>query len=318
MTVECKHTPLYPVSQIRKKYELQVSNLHKIYIEEHGSASGRPVVVLHGGPGGAINREVTQYFDPNKWRVILFDQRGCGKSTPFASLEENTTWDLVSDIEKIREMLGIDRWAVFGGSWGSTLGLAYGVTHPDRCELLILRGIFLGRKRDIYWLYQDGASSIYPDAWDRFLAPISVNDRGDLVAAYYDALTSNNKNIQLVAAKAWSVWEGSICQLVPKQSTIDDFSVDKFALAFARIECHYFFNQCFFLSDDYIISNISKLENIPGYIVHGRYDVVCPAIQAWQLHKAWKGSKLTFIDNAGHSLSESGISQQILAWTEQL
>jgi proline iminopeptidase len=247
----------------------------------------------------------------------MFDQRGCGKSTPFAELEENTTWDLVSDIEKIRNHLSIDKWVVFGGSWGSTLSLAYSQTHPDSCKGLILRGIFLVRKKELDWFYQEGASNIFPDRWESFLDPIPVEKRDNLMQAYYEILTGEDHSKKIEAAKAWSTWEGSTVKLLEDENFISDFSDDKFAEAFARIECHYFMNNCWFDSDNHLIENMHKIRHIPGVIIHGRYDIVCPVIQAWDLHKAWPEADLHIIPDAGHSIFEDGIKNKILEYTDR-
>ena len=298
-------------------FSLPVSDLHTIYVEESGNKNGKPVIFLHGGPGGGVDPKYRRYFDPEKWRIIMFDQRGCGKSTPFAELEENTTWDLVSDIEKIRNHLSIDKWVVFGGSWGSTLSLAYSQTHPDSCKGLILRGIFLVRKKELDWFYQEGASNIFPDRWESFLEPIPVEKRDNLMQAYYEILTGEDHSKKIEAAKAWSTWEGSTVKLLEDENFISDFSDDKFAEAFARIECHYFMNNCWFDSDNHLIENMHKIKHIPGVIIHGRYDIVCPVIQAWDLHKAWPEADLHIIPDAGHSIFEDGIKNKILEYTDR-
>ena len=298
-------------------FSLPVSDLHTIYVEESGNKNGKPVIFLHGGPGGGVDPKYRRYFDPEKWRIIMFDQRGCGKSTPFAELEENTTWDLVSDIEKIRNHLSIDKWVVFGGSWGSTLSLAYSQTHPDSCKGLILRGIFLVRKKELDWFYQEGASNIFPDRWESFLEPIPVEKRDNLMQAYYEILTGEDHSKKIEAAKAWSTWEGSTVKLLEDENFISDFSDDKFAEAFARIECHYFMNNCWFDSDNHLIDNMHKIKHIPGVIIHGRYDIVCPVIQAWDLHKAWPEADLHIIPDAGHSIFEDGIKNKILEYTDR-
>ena len=231
---------LYPKAKVFNSFNLKVSKLHTIFIEESGNKNGKPVIFLHGGPGGGISSTYRQYFNPDEWRIIMFDQRGCGQSTPFAELNENTTWDLVSDIEKIRNHLQIEKWVVFGGSWGSTLSLAYSQKHPNACKGLILRGIFLVRKKEIDWFYQSGASNVFPDKWESFLAPIPKNKRDNLLGAYYDILTGDDQEKKIAAAKAWSTWEGSTVRLILDESFISDFEEEKFAEAFARIECHYF------------------------------------------------------------------------------
>lgn len=308
---------LFPNIEPFNTFSLPVSDLHTIYVEESGNKNGKPVIFLHGGPGGGVDPKYRRYFDPEKWRIIMFDQRGCGKSTPFAELEENTTWDLVSDIEKIRNHLSIDKWVVFGGSWGSTLSLAYSQTHPDSCKGLILRGIFLVRKKELDWFYQEGASNIFPDRWESFLEPIPVEKRDNLMQAYYEILTGEDHSKKIEAAKAWSTWEGSTVRLLQDENFISDFSDDKFAEAFARIECHYFMNNCWFDSDNHLIENMHKIKHIPGVIIHGRYDIVCPVIQAWDLHKAWPEADLHIIPDAGHSIFEDGIKNKILEYTDR-
>ena len=247
----------------------------------------------------------------------MFDQRGCGKSTPFAELEENTTWDLVADIEKIRDHLQIDQWVVFGGSWGSTLSLAYSQKHPNACKGLILRGIFLVRKKEIDWFYQYGASNIYPDKWESYLAPIPENKRDNLLSAYYEILTGDDHEKKIEAAKAWSTWEGSSVRLILDDDFISDFGDEKFAEAFARIECHYFMNNCWLPTENYLIENVDKIRHIPAVIVHGRYDIICPVVQAWDLHKAWPEADLHIIPDAGHSIYEEGIKNKLLEYTDK-
>ena len=307
----------YPSIEPYNQGTLKVSDIHTLYYEQCGNPKGKPVVFLHGGPGGGCSSFYRQYFDPKKWRVILFDQRGAGKSTPHAELRENTTWDLVSDIEKIRVNLNIENWFVFGGSWGSTLALTYSETHPERCNGLILRGIFMVRKKEIYWFYQEGASNIYPDAWEEYLKPIPEAERGDLVAAYYKRLTSENSKIRLEAAKAWSIWEGSTSKLIPNQASIAGYGSDRFAEAFARIECHYFINNCFFDEEDFLLKNVHKIRHIPGVIVQGRYDIPCPVVSAWELHKAWPEAELIIVPDAGHSMSEPGIRSALIEATDK-
>jgi proline iminopeptidase len=266
------------------------------------------MVVLVGG----ITPMYRQYFDPELWRIVIFDQRGCGKSTPYAELAENTTWDLVEDIEKLRRHLEIDRWVVFGGSWGSTLALAYAQTHPDRCKGLILRGIFMLRASEIRWFYQEGASNIYPDAWQEYLKPIPVEERNDLLAAFYRRLTSEDRQVRLEAARAWSVWEASTSKLIPSDISKSSFGKAEFAEAFARIECHYFVNQGFLKEENQLLNNVDRLSHLPGVIVQGRYDVVCPMITAWELHQAWQEAELIVIEDAGHSISEPGIKDALI------
>jgi len=308
---------LFPAIEPYRTGRLKVSDLHTIYYEECGNPKGKPVVFLHGGPGGGIDPDYRRYFHPRKWRIVLLDQRGCGKSRPFAELRENTTWDLVADIEKLREHLGIDRWVVFGGSWGSTLSLAYAETHPRRVKALVLRGIFMLRRSELQWFYQDGASHMFPEAWEPYVAAIPPSERKNMMAAYYKRLTSKNKTTRSRAAKAWSVWEGSTSKLYTDPSLIKKFGGGRFADAFARIECHYFVNKGFFKTDDQLLRDAHKLRNIPGVIVQGRYDVVCPATSAWELHRAWPKSKLVIVPDAGHSMSEPGIRSVLVEETDR-
>lgn len=307
---------LYPEISPYNNFTLKVSELHTIYIEEAGNPNGKPVIFLHGGPGGGINANYRRYFDPKKWRIILFDQRGCGKSTPFAELKENTTWDLVSDIEKIRTHLNIKTWAVFGGSWGSTLSLSYAIKHPDVISELFLRGIFLLRKSEIDWFYQVGCSKIFPDLWEDYILPIPEEERHDFISAYYKRLTSSDLKIRQSAARAWSIWEGMTSKLIVDPQSKEKFGDPSFALAFARIECHYFINKGFFPEDNFLLNNIDKIKNIKTVIVQGRYDVVCPATSAWELHKALPESHLHIIPDAGHSLSEAGIISKLIEYTD--
>ncbi len=313
MTLRPLYYPLEPFN----RGMLQVSELHNIYFEECGNPNGKPVVFLHGGPGGGLQTIYRQFFDPNRWRIILFDQRGCGRSEPYAELRENTTWHLVNDIETLRQALKIEAWTVFGGSWGSTLSLAYAQAHPERCQGLILRGIFMLRKKEIAWFYQEGASYIFPDAWESYLQPIPTAERGDLVAAYYKRLTSHDPKIRTEAARAWSVWEGSTSKLIPNADLIAETGEDDFAVAFARIECHYFINGGFFESDDQLLRNVDRIRHIPTVIVQGRYDVVCPATSAWELHRAWPESELIIVPDAGHSMTEPGIRSALIEATDR-
>lgn len=307
----------YPAIEPYRTQRLKVSDLHEIYIEECGNPEGKPIVFIHGGPGGGSEPWQRQFFNPQKYRIVLFDQRGCGRSTPHAELRENTTWDLVADMEKIRRQLGIDQWAVFGGSWGSTLALAYAETHPQQVSALVLRGIFLLRKSEIDWFYQEGASWIYPDAWEHYLKPIPEAERGDLVAAYYRRLTSSDARLRSEAARAWSIWEGATSKLFPSADMIARFGGDHFADAFARIECHYFTNKGFFERDDQLLANVDKIRHIPAVIVQGRYDVVCPIKSAWDLHRAWPEADLQIVGDAGHAASEPGILSKLVEATDR-
>ena len=308
---------LYPEIEPYNQFDLKVSDLHTIHVEESGNINGKPVIFLHGGPGGGIEPVYRQYFDPEKWRIIVFDQRGCGQSTPHAELQENTTWDLIADIEKIRQHLEIDKWVVFGGSWGSTLSLSYAITHPDRCKALVLRGIFMIRKKEINWFYQEGTSNIYPDAWEHYLRPIPEDERHDLVAAYYKRLTSNDDSVRIEAAKAWSIWEASTSKLIQSEESIHAFEDVKVAEAFARIECHYFTNRGFFDTDEWLLENVDKIRHIPTVIVQGRYDVVCPMISAWELHRAFPEADFEIVQDAGHSMTEKGIAAKLVEYTDK-
>jgi proline iminopeptidase len=307
---------LYPEIAPFDTGRLQVSPVHEIYYEQVGNPRGKPAVFLHGGPGGGIVSDYRRYFDPERYRVVLFDQRGSGQSTPHASLEDNTTWHLVSDIEQLREHLGIERWQVFGGSWGSTLALAYAETHPQRVSELVLRGIFLCRPQEIRWFYQEGAGAIFADVWEEYVKVIPEAERGDMVSAYYRRLTSDDYAVRLEAARAWSIWEGSTSKLFFDPAMIEKFADPEFALAFARIECHYFMNNSFFSTDNYLIENVEKIRHLPGVIVQGRYDVVCPLVSAWELHRAWPEAELHIIPDAGHSISEPGIIAALITATD--
>lgn len=309
---------LYPEITPYKTEMLKVSDIHTLNIEQCGNPKGLPVVFLHGGPGGGIHSDYRRYFNPEKYRIILFDQRGSGQSTPAAELRENTTWDLVSDIEKIREHLGIEKWVVFGGSWGSTLALAYAISHPNRAIHLVLRGIFLCRPSEIQWFYQSGASEIYPDVWEGYFNHIPAEERHDFVKAYYKRLTHEDSNVRLEAAKIWSKWEAATSKLFVDVKAIDDFDDPTYALQFARIECHYFINNSFFKTDNWILENVHKVKNIPCDIVQGRYDIVCPVRSAWDLHRAWPEAKLQIIQDAGHSISEPGIKMALIAACDKI
>jgi proline iminopeptidase len=295
---------------------LKVSDRHELYYEQVGNPKGRPIVFLHGGPGGGVGPDPRRFFDPQHYRIILLDQRGAGQSTPSAELRENTTWDLVADTEKIREHLGIESWLVFGGSWGSTLALTYAITHPKRVLALILRGIFLCRPSEIRWFYQEGASQIFPDIWEEYLKPIPAAEHHDLVTAYYKRLTDPSYEVRLAAAKAWSKWEAATSRLIVSRAAIDEFDDPEYAIAFARIECHYFMNNAFFETTNWILENVAKIRHIPGYIVQGRYDVVCPARSAWDLHRAWPEAELKIIDDAGHAAAEPGTKNALIEATE--
>jgi proline iminopeptidase len=308
---------LYPALEPYQTERLQVSDLHNLYLEQAGNPNGKPVIFLHGGPGGGIDSVYRQYFDPEQWRIVLFDQRGCGQSIPHAELRQNTTWDLVNDIEQIRQHLGIDRWVVFGGSWGSTLALAYSQTHPTACLGLILRGIFLLRPKELHWFYQEGASYLFPDAWENYLAPIPVAERSDLITAYYRRLTSPEADLRRAAAKAWSIWEASTSKLQPDPGLQQKLGETYFAEAFARIECHYFVNKGFLATENQLLQNCTLIRHLPIVIVQGRYDVVCPMISAWDLHRALPEAELILVPDAGHSMTEPGIRHALIETTDR-
>jgi proline iminopeptidase len=296
---------------------LQVSPLHRVYFEECGNPHGKAVVFVHGGPGAGCNPKSRRFFDPKRYRIVLFDQRGCGRSTPHAELTDNSTWHLVADMERLREHLRIERWQVFGGSWGSTLALAYAQRHPDRVSELVLRGIFMLRRWELEWFYQKGCDAIFPDAWEAYLAAIPEVERGDLMGAYYRRLTSSDGAVRLAAAKAWSVWEGSTSFLLPSADYIASTGGDDFALAFARIECHYFVHGGFLECDNQLLRDAHRLEKIRAVIVQGRNDVVCPLRSAWDLHRAWPQADLRIVPDAGHSALEAGITHELIEATDR-
>lgn len=306
---------LYPEIQPNHEYRVSTDDGHTLYVEESGNPSGIPVLFIHGGPGGGCAPTHRRFFNPDRYRIILFDQRGCGLSTPHASLERNTTDALVSDMERIRELLDIEQWLLFGGSWGSTLGLIYAQTHPDNIYGLILRGIFLCREQDIGWFYQRGASAIFPDFWSDYLAPIPENEHHDLLNAYHRRLTSDNELIRMAAAKAWSVWEGRCSTLDPHPDVVEHFSDPHFALAMARIESHYFVNGAF-LRPNQILENCNLIRTIPTTIVHGRYDMVCPVEQAFALYNQLPQAELHIVRDAGHSAFEPGIIDNLVNTTD--
>jgi proline iminopeptidase len=307
---------LYPPIEPWQTRTVEVDDGHSLYVEECGNPDGIPAVFVHGGPGAGCESYHRRFFDPARYRIVLFDQRGCGRSTPHAGLQGNTTQALVADMETIRTRLGIERWLVFGGSWGSTLGLVYAETHSDRVLALVLRGIFLCRKRDIHWFYQDGASYILPDFWQDYLKPIPHEERDDMVSAYYRRLTGDDEIAMRLAARAWSLWEGRSSTLLPNASVVDHFANPQTALSLARIECHYFVNDSF-LENNQVLARANRLRNIPGVIVHGRYDVVCPLEQAWALHQAWPEARLQVIANAGHSATETGTVDALVRATDE-
>jgi proline iminopeptidase len=296
---------LYPEIEPFDTGVLDVDARHRLYYEQCGNPQGKPVVLLHGGPGAGCSAKMRRFHDPKHYRIVLFDQRGSGRSTPHADLVDNTTWDLVADIERLREHLGIERWQVFGGSWGSTLALAYAESHPRRVTELVLRGIFMLRRWELEWFYQQGANRLFPDAWEQYLEAIPEVERGDLISAYNRRLTSPDEATRLSAARAWSVWEASTSLLLQDEAFIEGHRDPHFALSFARIESHYFVHGGFFDVEDQLLRDAHRLHGIPGVIVHGRYDVVCPIQNAWELHKAWPASKLVISPTAGHSAYEA-------------
>jgi proline iminopeptidase len=308
---------LYPQIEPYRTGRLAVSALHDIYFEECGNPAGKPVLMVHGGPGGGSNATMRRYHDPERYRIILFDQRGCGRSTPHASLVDNTTWHLVADMEMLRVHLGIERWQLCGGSWGSTLALAYAETHPGRVTELILRGIFTLRRAELLWFYQEGCSWIFPDAFEAYVKPIPPAERGDMIAAYHKRLTGDDPAARLEAARAWSVWEGTTLSLRLDAERIAGFGNAEYALAFARIECHYFVNKGFFDRDDQLIADVTKIRHIPGVIIHGRYDVVTPLRTAWDLKQAWPEADLRIAPVAGHAMTEPGIIAEIVAASDR-
>ncbi len=307
---------LYPEIEPYNTGFLKVDDVHNIYYEESGNPKGKPVLFLHGGPGAGTDSKNRRFFDPAIYHIILIDQRGAGKSTPHSSLINNTTWDLVEDIEKIRKHLQIESWVVFGGSWGSTLSLAYAETHPGNVKALILRGIFLCRKKELKWFYQEGAHFIFPDFFEKYLAPIPLEERDDLIKAYYKRLNSEDPKIRQEAAKAWASWEASTLKLRYEPKLFEEFTEDFKADAIARIECHYFTNAAFFKTDNFLLENIDKIRHIPAVIIHGRYDVICPFESAWSLHKAFPEATLEIIPDAGHSGSEVGITDALIRATD--
>ncbi len=308
---------LYPEHEPHQTGFLQVSELHRVYYEVSGNPQGKPVLFVHGGPGGATDPKHRRFFDPARYRIVLVDQRGCGKSTPHAELRENTTWHLIEDFEQVRAHLGIERWQVFGGSWGSTLGLAYAEKHPERVTELVLRGIFLMRRWELEWLYQGGTSQIFPDAWDDFLAAIPVVEHGDLIGAYHRRLTSEDPAERQRAAIAWSVWEARTSTLYPSEEQVARMGADEFSLAFARIEAHYFVNMGFLERVEQLLEDAARLRDIPTVIVQGRYDVVCPPRSAWELSKAMPHARLVIVPDAGHSAFEPGNVDALVRATDE-
>jgi proline iminopeptidase len=308
---------LYPALEPYRHGHLRVSDVHEIYYEESGNPAGKPAVFLHGGPGAGSDKRARQFFDPRHYRIVVFDQRGCGRSRPSASLVENTTWHLVADIERLRKHLGIERWLVFGGSWGSTLALAYAEANPDRVSEIVLRGIFLLRYAEIRWFYQHGASEIFPDSWEAYRDAIPPDERDDFLSAYYKRLTGSDQRAALAAARAWSMWEASASFLHSNVENIRKWGEDQFALAVARIECHYFVNRGFLRSESQLIDDVPRIRHIPTTIVQGRYDIVCPATTAWDLHRAWPEAELRIVADAGHSAFEPGNTHELVLATDR-
>ncbi len=308
---------LYPAIKPHRTGYLRVSELHEIYYEECGNPKGKPALFVHGGPGAGSNSEARRFFDPESYRIILFDQRGCGRSKPHASLEDNTTWHLVADIEKLREHLDIDRWLVFGGSWGSTLALAYAQAHPSRVSEIVLRGIFLLTQFELRWFYQEGASALFPDRWEHYVAAIPEKERGDLIRAFHSRLISPDRATRVAAARAWSMWEAATSHLHIDEKHVNQWGNEDFAIAVARIECHYFVNRGFFDREDQLLRNIDRIRRIPAVIVQGRYDVVCPMQTAWALHGAWPEADFRIVPDAGHSAFEPGNVHELITATDR-
>lgn len=307
---------LYPEIEPFDSGFLNVDARHRMYYEQCGNPQGKPVVILHGGPGAGCGAKIRRFHDPRAYRIILLDQRGAGRSTPHADLVDNTTWTLVADIERLREHLGIERWQVFGGSWGSTLALAYAEKHPEHVSELVVRGIFLLRRWELEWFYQEGCSRLFPDAWEKYLAPIPEVERGDIMSAYHRRLTSEDEGVRLAAAQAWSIWEASTSFLLQDEDFINSHEDAHFALSFARIENHYFVNGGFFEVEGQLLRDAYKLKGIPGVIVHGRYDVVCPIANAWDLHKVWPEAKLIISPTSGHSAFEAENASALIEATD--
>lgn len=308
---------LYPPIEPYATHRLAVAPPHTLYVEECGSPGGIPILFVHGGPGAGCEPYHRQFFNPSRYRIILFDQRGAGRSTPHASLDGNTTQDLVADMERLRIFLGVERWILFGGSWGSTLSLVYAQTYPERIRSLVLRGIFLCRPWEIRWFYQEGANRIFPDYWQEFIAPIPQEERGDLVSAHYRRLTGQDQTARMASARAWSVWEGRAATLRLNPAVVEFFSTPHTALSLARTEAHYFVNDSFLMPDQ-ILHNASRLAEIPGVIVHGRYDVVCPVTNAWELKSVWPSARLNIVSDAGHSAAEPGIMRALIEATDAI
>jgi proline iminopeptidase len=308
---------LYPPIKPYRTGYLRVSDVHEIYYEECGNPNGKPAVFVHGGPGAGCDARARSFFDPDAYRIVLFDQRGCGRSRPHASLEDNTTWRLVEDMEKLRTRLEIDKWLVFGGSWGSTLALAYAQAHPERVTELVLRGIFMLSQFELRWFYQEGASALFPDRWEQYVAPIPPAERGDLIKAFYRRLTSEDRATRVQAARAWSIWEAATSYLAVNEDNVNKWGEEEFAVAVARIECHYFVNRGFLEREDQLLRGVERIRRIPAVIVQGRYDVVCPMQTAWALHKAWPEADFRVVPTAGHSAFEAGNTHELVSATDR-
>lgn len=308
---------LFPPLDLCNEGFLDTGDGHTLYYAECGNPQGAPALIVHGGPGGGSNPTMRRFHDPEHYRIILFDQRGCGRSLPNASIENNTTWHLVEDMERLRAHLGIERWQLFGGSWGSTLALAYAIAHPERVSALLLRGIFLLRQSELRWFYQDGARALFPDAWEAFERPIPEDERGDMVRAYYTRLTDPDPRVHMPAAATWSVWEGSTLSLIEDAARVRAFSNPSYALAFARIECHYFVNNGFFAEDGDLLRQAGRIADIGGVIVHGRYDAVTPVRSAWDLKQAWPAAELRIVPDAGHAMTEPSIIHELVRATAE-
>ena len=313
---DCRRQPYPHIEPFRTDF-LDVGDGHKIYFEECGNPNGKPVVMVHGGPGGGSNASMRRFHNPTDYRIILFDQRGCGRSTPHASIENNTTWHLVADMERLRERLCIERWQLCGGSWGSTLSLVYAETHPDRVTEMILRGIFTVRRKELEWFYQEGCSWLFPEAFEVYQSVIPPEERGDMIEAYYKRLTGSDGEVRRRAAKAWSQWEGTTLSLRPDPARVAAFGGEHYALAFARIESHYFVNGAFLEEDGQVLRDLSRIHAIPGTIVHGRFDVITPMKSAHELARGWPAAELKIVDDAGHAMSEPGITHEIILAAEQ-
>ncbi len=308
---------LYPAIKPNRTGYLRVSDTHEIYFEECGNPAGKPAVFVHGGPGAGCDDRARGFFDPTAYRIVLFDQRGCGRSRPHASLVDNTTWHLVADMEQLREHLGIQRWLVFGGSWGSTLGLAYAQAHPERVTEIVLRGIFMLTQFELQWFYQSGASALFPDHFADYVAAIPATERGDLILAFYRRLTSEDRATRVAAARAWSRWEAATSYLLVNEDNLRKWGEEDFAVAVARIECHYFVNRGFLETEDQLLRNVDRIRHIPAVIVQGRYDVVCPMQTAWALHQAWPEAQFQISPDAGHSALEAANTHRLILATDQ-